>query len=145
MPLNARHKFHYSARRSNVPCREDSRTLLMVERIEQFGVLLNPSLCVHSVCTNFVSKLQYFLVDAHIPVSLVVIGTVLSALSAVFEEICRSVMESSDFSESKSDVGLEINDTACIFCVAGSDWWANQKLLEDIGLKHEIDETREAE
>ena len=28
----------------------------------------------------------------------------------------------------------------------GSDWWANYKsLLEDFGLKHEIDETREAE
>ena len=37
-------------------------------------------------------------------------------------------------------------DTACLFCVAGSDWWANDKsLLEDFGLKHEIDETREAE
>ena len=34
----------------------------------------------------------------------------------------------------------------CLFCVAGSDWWANCKnLLEDFGLKHEIDETREAE
>ena len=32
------------------------------------------------------------------------------------------------------------------FCVAGSDWSANYKsLLEDFGLKHEIDETREAE
>ena len=100
---------------------------------------------MHFVCSNFVSKLQYFLVDAHIPVSLVVIGTVLSALSAVFEEICHSVMESSDFNEFKSDVGLEIIDTACLFCVAGSDWWANQNLLEDIGVKREIDETREAE
>ena len=65
---------------------------------------------MHFVCTNFVSKLQYLLVDAHIPVSLVVIGTVLSTHSAVFEEICRSVMDSSDFSEFKSDVGLEIID-----------------------------------
>ena len=33
-----------------------------------------------------------------------------------------------------------------LVCVAGSDWWANyQSLLEDFGLKHEIDETREAE
>ena len=53
--------------------------------------------------------------------------------------------ESSDFSESKSHLGLEINDTACLFCVAGSDWWANQNLLEDIGVKREIDEPREAE
>ena len=53
---------------------------MMVERIEQFGVfLLNPSLRELSVCTNFVSILKYFVVDAHIPVSPVVIGTVLSA------------------------------------------------------------------
>ena len=50
--------------------REDSRTLMMVERIVQFGVFLNPSLRELSVCTNFVPKLQYFLVDAHIPVLL---------------------------------------------------------------------------
>ena len=55
-------------------------------------------------------------------------------------------MEISESSESKSDLALEVIDTACLFCVAGSDWWANYKnLLEDIGLKHEIDETREAE
>ena len=49
-------------------------------------------------------------------------------------------------SASKSDLGLGIIDTACLFCVAGSDWWANYKsLLEDFGLRHEIDETREAE
>ena len=51
------------------PYREDSRTLMMDD----------PSLRELSVCTNFVSKLKYFVVDAHIPVSLVVIGTVLSA------------------------------------------------------------------
>ena len=57
-----------------------------------------------------------------------------------------AVMENSEPSASKSDLGLEIIDTACLFCVAGSDWWANYKgLLEDFGLKHEIDETREAE
>ena len=55
-------------------------------------------------------------------------------------------MENSDPSTSKSDLGLGIIDTACLFCLAGSDWWANYKsLLEDFGLKHEIDETREAE
>ena len=55
-------------------------------------------------------------------------------------------MENSEPSASKSDLGLGIIDTACLFCVAGSDWWANYKsLLEDFGLKHEIDETREAE
>ena len=54
-------------------------------------------------------------------------------------------MENSE-PRSKSDLGLGIIDTACLFCVAGSDWWANYKsLLEDFGLKHEIDETREAE
>ena len=55
-------------------------------------------------------------------------------------------MENSEPSASKSDLGLGIIDTACLFCVAGSDWWANYKsLLEDFGLTHEIDETREAE
>ena len=51
-------------------------------------------------------------------------------------------MENSEPSASKSDLGLGIIDTPC----AGSDWWTNNKsLLEDFGLKHEIDETREAE
>ena len=55
-------------------------------------------------------------------------------------------MENSEKSAYKADLGLGIIDTACLFCVAGSDWWANYKsLLEDFGLKHEIDETREAE
>ena len=55
-------------------------------------------------------------------------------------------MENSEPSASKSDLGLGIIDTACLFCVAGSDWWPNYKsLLTDFGLKHDIDETREAE
>ena len=55
-------------------------------------------------------------------------------------------MESTECSESKSDLGLGIIDTACLFCVAGSDWWANYKnLLVGVGLRHEIDETRAAE
>ena len=55
-------------------------------------------------------------------------------------------MENSEPSASKSDLGLGIMDTACLFCVAGSGWWANYKsLLEDFDQKHEIDETREAE
>ena len=100
----------------------------------------------HSVCTNSVSHFRCSLVDARIPVSLVVTGTVHLALSADSQEICRSVMENSEPSASKSDLGLGIIDTACLFCVAGSDWWANYKsLLTDFGLKHDIDETREAE
>ena len=55
-------------------------------------------------------------------------------------------MENSELSGSKSDLGLGIIDTACLFCVDGSDWWANYKsLLEDFGLKHEFHQTREAE
>ena len=50
-------------------------------------------------------------------------------------------MENSEPSTSTSDLGLRIIDTACLFCVAGSDWWANYKTL----LEDEIDETREAE
>ena len=46
-----------------------SRTLMMDD----------PSLRELSVCSNFVSNLKYFVFDAHIPVSLVLIGTVLSA------------------------------------------------------------------
>ena len=79
----------------------------------------------------------------HVPV---VTGTVPPALSTDSQGICRSVIGSSESSEFKSDLGLRIIDTACLFCVAGSDWFANYKnVLEDISLKHEIDETREAE
>ena len=100
----------------------------------------------HSVCTNCVSNFRCSPVDAHIPVSPVVTGTVHPTRSADSQEFCRSVMENSEPSASKSDLGLGIIDTACLFCVAGSDWWANYKsLLEDFGLNHEIDETREAE
>ena len=128
------------------PDREDSRTIMVVERIGQSGVFSPCSnLREHSVCTDFVSHFGCSPVDAHIPVSPVVTGTVHPALSADSPEICRSVMENSEPSASKSDLGLGIIDTACLFCVAGSDWWANYKsLLEDFGLKHEIDD-REAE
>ena len=121
---------------------------MMTERIEQFGVFPPcSSLREHSICANSVSNLRDFPGDAHIPVSLVVTGIVPLALSAVSQEICRSVMEGSESSESKSDLGLRSLDTASLFCVAGLDWWANYKnnLLQDIGLEHEIDETREAE
>ena len=129
------------------PDREDSRTIMVVERIGQFGVYPQRSnLREHSVCTNSVSNFQCSSVDAHIPVSPVVTGTLHPTRSADSQEFCRSVMENSEPSASKSDLGLGIIDTACLFCVAGSDWWANCKsLLEDCGLKHEIDETREAE
>ena len=51
-----------------LPDREDSRTIMMVERIEQFGVFPpSSSLREHSVCTTSVSNLPYFPVDAHIP------------------------------------------------------------------------------
>ena len=100
----------------------------------------------HSVCTNSVSNFRCSSVDVRIPVSPVVTGTVHPTRSADSQEFCRSVMENSEPSASRSDLGLGIIDTACFFCVAGSDWWANYKsLLEDFGLKHEIDETREAE
>ena len=129
------------------PGREDSRTIMVVERIEQFGVFLPCSnLREHPVCTNSVSNFRCSPVDAHIPVSPVVTGTVCPTRSAESQDFCRSVMENSEPSASKSDLGLGIIDTACLFCVAGSDWWADYKsLLEDVGLKHEIDETREAE
>ena len=120
---------------------------MVVERIGQFGVYPQRSyLREHSVCTNCVSNFRCSPVDAHIPVSPVVPGTVHPARSADSQEFCRSVMESSEPSASRSDLGLGIIDTACLFCVAGSDWWANYKSsLEAFGLKHEIDETREAE
>ena len=117
---------------------------MVVERIGQFGVFPQCSnLRGHSVCTNSVSNFRCSPDDAHIPVSPVVTGTVCPSRSADSQEFCRSVMENSEPSASKSDLGLGIIDTACLFCVAGSDWWANYKsLLEDFGLKHEIDETR---
>ena len=55
-------------------------------------------------------------------------------------------MESTEGGQSMSDPGLGIIDTACLLCVAGSDWWTNHNnLLVDVGLRHEIDETREAQ
>ena len=67
----------------------------------------------HSVCTNSVTNLQQFLVGAHIPVVAsdhsnhvpVATDTVFPASSAESREIGRSVMESSECSESKSDLG----------------------------------------
>ena len=86
----------------------------------------------HSVCTSSVSNFRCSSVDVHIPVSPVVTDTVHPTRSADSREFCRSVMEISEPSASKSDLGLGIIDTACLFCVAGSDWWANYKsLLED--------------
>ena len=108
------------------PDREDSRTITVVERIGQLGVFPQCSnLREHSVCTNSVSDSRCSPADAHIPVSPVVTGTVHPTRSADSQEICRSVMENSEPSASKSDLGLGIIDTACLFCVAGSDWWAN--------------------
>ena len=76
------------------PDREDSRTIMMVERIEQFGVF-PPCSNLHqpSVCSNSVSNFRYFPVDAHISVSPVVTHTVPPAFSADSQENCRSVME----------------------------------------------------
>ena len=117
---------------------------IQCSQIEQFGVFPPcSSLHEHSFLTKSVSDLRYFPVDAHITVSLVVTGIVPPAFSTESREIGRSVMERTECGESKSDLGLGIIDTSCLFCVAGSDWWANYKnLLEDIGLKHETDETR---
>ena len=95
----------------------------MVERIEQFCVFPSCSgLREHSVCTTSVTNLQQFPVGAHAPIMandhsnhvLVVTGTALPAFSAESRKIGRSVMESSECSESKSDVGLGIIDTACL-------------------------------
>ena len=105
------------------PDREDSRTIMVVERIGQFGVYPQCSnLCEHSVCTNSVSNFRCSSVGEHIPVSPVVTGTVHPTRSADSQEFCRSVMEHSEPSASRSDLGLGIIDTACLFCVAGSDW-----------------------
>ena len=100
------------------------------------------------ICNKFpsVNTHQLCMVNDHSNHVPDVAGTVPPASSAESREIGRSVMESSECGESKSDLGLGIIDTACLFCVAGSDWWASCKiLLVDIGLKHEIHETREAE
>ena len=115
---------------------------MVVERIGQFGVYPQRSnLREHSVCTNSVSNFRCSSVGEHIPVSPVVTGTVHPTRSADSQEICRSVMENSEPGASKSDLGLGIIDTVCLFCVAGSDWLA--KLQEFAG--DEINETREAE
>ena len=108
------------------PDREDSRTIMVVERIGQSGIFPPCSnLREHSVCTNYVSNFRCSPVDAYIPVSPVVSGTVHPTRSADSQEFSRSVMENSEPSASKSNLGLGIIDTPCLFCVAGSDWWAN--------------------
>ena len=130
-----------------LPDREDYKAIMMVARcFSSFSGLRE-----HSVCTTSVTNLQQFPVGEHAPVTAndrfnhvpVVIGTVPPAFTAEFGEIVRSVMESTDSCESKSDLRVGIIDTACLFCVAGSDWWVNLNLVADVGLRHEIDETRE--
>ena len=138
-----------------LPDREDCRAIMMVERVEQFDVFLSCSgLLEDSVRTLSVTNLQQCLVYEHAPIMdndhfnhvPVVSGTVAPSFPAESRETGRSVMESSVCSESRSDLGMGIIDTACLFCVAGSNWLANYKnLLVDVGLRHEIDDTREAE
>ena len=108
----------------------------------------------HFVRTTSVTDLQQSPVDEHAPVEATDdfnrvpghTGTVPPAFSAESREIGRSVMESTECGESKLDLGLVIIDTACLFCVAGSDWWVyNKNVLVDVGLRHEIAETGGAE
>ena len=108
----------------------------------------------HSVCTTSATDLQQSPVDEHAPVEATddfnrvpgLTGTVPPAFSADSREIGRSVMESTECGESKLDLGLVIIDTACLFCVAGSDWSVyNKNVLVDVGLRHEIAETGGAE
>ena len=97
------------------PDREDSRTIIVVERIGQSGVFPPcANLREHSVCTNSVSNFRCSPADAHISVSLVVTGTVHPRRSVGSQEFCRSVMENSEPSASKSDFRLGIIDTACL-------------------------------
>ena len=140
----------------NKCCRilEDYRAIMMVERVEQFDAFsfllrFARALCLHGF--RHESEKQ-FPDDEHAPVVatdhfnhvLVVTGAVPRAFLAEYREICRSLMESTECSESKSDLGSGIIDAACLFCVAGSDWWVNyQNLLVDVGLRHEIDEARD--
>ena len=66
--------------------------------------------------------------------------------SAESQEVARSVMESTGCGNSKSDRGLGIMNTVCLFCVAGSCSWVNCKnLLVIVGLRDEIVDTREAD
>ena len=99
-------------------------------------MFLPVQVCVSNLVARILSTLQHFPGDAHIPVSAsdhhshvpVVTGTVPPTLSADPQKFRRSVMEISESNESLSDLGLGIIDTACLFCVAGSDWWANYKI-----------------
>ena len=82
-----------------------AKPTLVVERIGQFGVFPQCSnLREHSVCTNSVSNFRCSLLDAHIPVSPVVTGTVHPTPSADSQEFFCSVMENSEPSASKSDL-----------------------------------------
>ena len=62
-------------------------SIMVVERIGQFGVFPQCSnLREHSVCKNFVSNFRCSPVDAHIPISPVVTGTVHPTRSADFQK-----------------------------------------------------------
>ena len=122
-----------------LPDRSDFRAIMTVERVgksEQY-----PS-CVclreHSVCTASATDLQQSLVDAHAPVVAIhprkhvpaVFGTMPHGFFVTdSQNIGRSMMESTERGVSKSDPGLGIVDTACLFCVAPTGgrttniWW----------------------
>ena len=95
------------------------------------------------LCANTLSALATFTNNA----SAHVVATDPPVFSARSRKFDRSLMESTEGGEFKSGIVLGIIGTACLFCVAGSDWWMNYKnlLAEDVGLRHEINETREAE
>ena len=102
--------------------------------------------CANTLSARLPSRICNNPLDEHAPVVAtdhfnhepVVTGTVPPAFPAESREIDRSVMESTECGESKSDLGWGNIDAACLCCVAGSDWWVNcNNLLVGVGLGHE--------
>ena len=107
--------------------------------LDNLASFLNVQICVSIQSARILSRIFDVLLSMRT-------SQFLLLSQARFIQHARSLMQNSEPSASKSDLGRGIIDTACLFCVASSDWWASYKrLLEDFGLKHEIDETREAE
>ena len=124
-----------------LPDREEFRTTMMVERIGQFDpATFGHDLCDHSVCTTSVTKLQSpddapthdVATDTRnrVPANTDTVPSVVSAESRKFgrsagfpvlanesRKCGRPVMESAGESEPKSDLGLGIIETPCLFCV----------------------------
>ena len=151
------------------PHRDDFRANVTVERCGQSDVVSSCLVCAYTLSARplsrnrnnplsmhthtlvqqiseitYLSILELFLLWFHLDLENLVSLLFFPCFLNESRKLGRSVMESAGGAEHKSDLGLGIIDTACLFCVAGSDRWTNNKnLLENVGLRHEIHENLE--